>query len=348
MSSSVPFLAKAEGIGWDEWIKSLVRVSFMAPIFMFLLYLTFKLINANLFASLSDRTFEQQGTLEAIILMTLPAFVVLIILHKATEKAQKWSGELGAMLTKGVAVAGTVAGGVALGGGAAVLQASLGRAGSMLTKSQTLKQMETTQGGGWRNALTRFTGARLRDVGGAAASGSFDARKGAVGAVLGGIEKVTGLRVGASSKLLVKDGGYEADRKRAVEKRQKRAKDLEVTEDEQVKQDLNEVEDSHQELLVRDGNAHEIEQIDNRIKVLSVRASDAARDERLASSRGPGGEVGGATNPLTGRTYAEDARLAKEALKDEQGERLAIKNASMFLRSDGRLVDHREATNNQN
>ena len=54
MSSSVPFLAKAEGIGWDEWIKSLVRVSFMAPIFMFFLYLTFKLINAKFFFHLSS------------------------------------------------------------------------------------------------------------------------------------------------------------------------------------------------------------------------------------------------------------------------------------------------------
>src|SRR3989338_8427809 len=169
MSSSVPFLAKAEGIGWDEWIKSIVRVSFMAPIFMFFLYLIFKLINANLFANLSDRPFAEQGTLEAIILMTLPAFVILIVLKKATEKAQKWSGELGDMLGKGIGILGGVAGGLAIGGAASVLQASVGKYSDRFAQSKTAKKWVEK---GYFGADALHKG--FSYLGGA----SFDARKG--------------------------------------------------------------------------------------------------------------------------------------------------------------------------
>jgi len=323
MSSSVPFLAKAEGIGWDEWIKSLVRVSFMAPIFMFFLYLIFKIINVNLFANLTIRTFEEQGTLEAIILMTLPAFVVLIILHKATEKAQKWSGELGSMLTKGVAVAGTVAGGLALGGGAAILQSSVGKYSDRIAESATAKRW-VREG--------RFGADAFQKSMSYLGSASFDARKGAVGAAFQAVESTTGFRMGASSKLLVKDGGYKADRKKMVEKRMKRAKELEVGEDEKPKQDLNRLEEAKQKLLLT--NSHDIEQIDKKLEVWRQRSRDRAERVRILNSAG-------STATKTEKDAAQaEATEAVNEVADLAGERGAIKNATRFVTSKGVVINH--------
>ena len=39
-----PFLDKIEYIGWKNWSEKLIATSFMAPIFMFFLYLIFKFL----------------------------------------------------------------------------------------------------------------------------------------------------------------------------------------------------------------------------------------------------------------------------------------------------------------
>src|SRR5690606_33708665 len=47
MSSTVGILAGVEYIGWKQWFKRLISLSFMAPIFMFFMYLIFMLVHAN-------------------------------------------------------------------------------------------------------------------------------------------------------------------------------------------------------------------------------------------------------------------------------------------------------------
>ena len=244
MSFSIPGLAGIESIGWNEWIKRLLRVSFMAPIFMFFLYLIFKLINADIFANLSVRTYQEQGTLEAILLLVLPAMMVLIILHKATEKAKKTSGELGSMIIKGASVGLGIAGGLALGGGARVLQASVGKYGEKFAQSETAKK--------WIKEK-KFGADTLQKTASYFGGASFDARKGIIGGALRATEGVSGINLGMKSKIFdsigIKDGGYREDRKRMVEKRQKRSDELKVSEDEPLKQNLNRAEEDLQEML---------------------------------------------------------------------------------------------------
>ena len=117
MSSTLPKLSSSGYIGWDAWIKRLLKLSFMAPVFMFFLYLIFMIIQSNIFTSLVDRAEANQGWMETIILMIIPALVILILLYKTTKFAKEASGELGSMVIGGAKlVAGLAVGGAALGG----------------------------------------------------------------------------------------------------------------------------------------------------------------------------------------------------------------------------------------
>jgi len=351
MSSTIPLLSKREYIGWDAWFERLLTVSFMAPVFMFFLYFIFLLIKApGLFGKILNTdgvgANDAAGVIKMLLGVVLPTMFILILLLKATEFAKKGSGKFGEVIMKGAKMAG----GMALSAGAAVAtsgaslaaqgtmaaaavagRAVIGRAGNALANDASLKDTETR--GGWKGMVA----GGLQRAGQAAASSTFDAR----GVKLGGktLAERTGLNLGK-----VQEGGF-AERKKAYEeKRQKRIQSLKMGENEPLKLAERAVQESHQELLRKDRNAEKIEELDNIIKVLDKRATDTARDARLPSSAVPGGPAGSAINPSTGRSYADDAKLAADQAKDATGERLAIKNASMFITSDGRMVDHRTAT----
>ncbi len=119
ISSIVPILSGIETIGWKEWFHRLIRASFMAPIFMFFMYLIFKLVHANIFDGLIQ---NQKGIMADILLILIPAMIIMAMLLKATEYAKKGSGKFGEMALKGIQAAG----GLAIGG------AALGRAAPFL------------------------------------------------------------------------------------------------------------------------------------------------------------------------------------------------------------------------
>lgn len=120
MSSTIPLLEKVEYIGWEQWLKRLLSVSFMAPVFLFFMYFIFLLVQANPFTDLADRGFAEQGTVEAIIFVVIPAMVILILLLKATSFAKKSAGMLGDMMMKGAQAGLALAlGGAGLGVGLA-------------------------------------------------------------------------------------------------------------------------------------------------------------------------------------------------------------------------------------
>ena len=310
MSYSVPILSKAEGIGWDEWWHRLLSVSFLAPVFMFFLYLIFKLIEANPFMGTLN---SSDSMLETILFVIIPALVILIILKKATEKAKKSSGELGgAMIGLAKTVGGLavgLAGGAALGGAALLGTRALGGLAARAASSKTLT--EGAKKGGIAGIASRMA-LKTADYGSKA---SFDLRKvPGVGALAkaGGIDLEKSKIIGLGSK----EGGYEARRAEKVKKRQERAKQLEVREDEGLKQNLNNVERDLQGLLMT--NSHEIELIDKKIATARQNLNDA--NARF-----------GAKSP-----QADDAG---EILNDLKGQRSARKNGNTFTDSTGRLHD---------
>jgi hypothetical protein len=126
MSSVIPKLSNIEGIGWESWLKKLLAASFMAPIFMFFMYLIFKIVNTDIWATLAVRTPEEQGTIETIIFLIIPAMIILALLMKATEFAKKGGGQFGEAIMTGAKVMGGLAVGGAFLGGASLLKGSVG------------------------------------------------------------------------------------------------------------------------------------------------------------------------------------------------------------------------------
>ena len=209
MSWSIPKLSGIAGIGWEAWLKRLLTLSFIGPIFMFFLYLIFKLIDANLFSGLR---LPSENTWETIMFFIIPALVILIILHKATSYAKKTSGELGEAVMK----YGKMVGGLALGAAAATASggASL-TVGGLASKAASSKLLqEGAKKTGWRGVTSRMA-LRTADYGSKA---SFDVR------AIPGVGKLAG--AGGLDLGKAREGGFSAIQKRQMEKRQKRADEL--------------------------------------------------------------------------------------------------------------------------
>src|SRR3989344_1576430 len=260
---AVPKFKGINTIGFDSWIKQLFTVSFVAAIFMFILYIISEILSAKIFDSaVTDDT----GATAAMILIFVPAILMVMLLLKGAKYAKSASGELTGTIISTAKVAGGMAVGGAMGLTAAGLQATAGHAGKKIFESKGLKKWETE--GNW---LQRQAGRTLRTIGGGVegkggmAGSGFDLRKGVAGGALRAISGVTGLKLGAESKFLLKEsGGYEEDLKRRNEKRKKRAEGLKVSEGEPKKQHLNQMEDEHQALLM--DNSDELEKIERKIK----------------------------------------------------------------------------------
>lgn len=107
MSSSISLLEHLEYIGWDAWLKRLLSVSFMAPIFMFFLYFIFRIVGAKIFDGMITQ--NNHGVIETILLIVIPAMIILTLLLKATEFAKKGAGKFGEM-AMGAIKMGTVLG----------------------------------------------------------------------------------------------------------------------------------------------------------------------------------------------------------------------------------------------
>jgi hypothetical protein len=151
----------------------------------------------------------------------------------------------------------------------------------------------------------------------AVGAGSFDIR----GAKIAGqsLAGATGLKLGEAQK-----GGFTERRNAQVESRQKRAKELEVGEDEDLKQNLNELEDQKQGLL-RDVS-HDIEQLDNRMKVWRERAADTGRAARLNATGDSG--LRNAAGAMLNNEQAN--KLAENNLAELREHKNAIKNGVDF------------------
>ncbi len=119
----IPSMQHIEGFGWTSWWKKLIEVAFMAPIFMFFLYLISLLTKTNFIPAIArESNISNLGGIDAMILIIIPTFIILGLLRLATKYSKKASGEIGEMIIKAGtgalqmaagAVAGVAAGGVA-------------------------------------------------------------------------------------------------------------------------------------------------------------------------------------------------------------------------------------------
>jgi hypothetical protein len=151
MSSAVPGLSSVEFVGWKSWLKHLTETAFMAPIFMFILYLIFLLVQNNIFKDLSDGDIKTRGVLQNIIFILIPAMVVLVLLNRATKYAKKSSGAAGEFVMGGIKAAGLLAAGGAVVGGAAILRGTAGATAKAVQQSQTTRNKDLKTFGNYKN-----------------------------------------------------------------------------------------------------------------------------------------------------------------------------------------------------
>jgi hypothetical protein len=309
MSFALPELKKVDYIGWDAWSKRLLTASFMAPIFMFFLYFICKVINSNIWVGLARP--GDKNPFEIMLLIILPALFILILLLQAVKFAKKGSGAFGEMIMKYSKIAGGLALGGALGATAFAGRNAIGGGGGYLANKAASGMNKF--GGKLEDKFGRSFGVNkvasgLTSVGAFAQKSSFDVR----GVKIAGkdLAGATGMKLGEAQK-----GGIAQKRKEKIEKREKRADMLKVREDEGLKQNLNKLEIDKQELL-RD-TSHDIEIIDNKLKLWRTRAADSARassadKEGIDLNTGMSNEK---TNKLY-QKYIQELNKHRNAIKD--------------------------------
>lgn len=132
-SITVPFLSSQKYIGFGNWIKEMIALAFMAPVFMFFMYLIVTFLGNE--GALRSLTANNNTGVLATIMQTYIFFMIiggLILLAKKVTTSM--AGELGSMAAKGVAgVTTALATGAAIAatGGAAVAGRALTGAGNI-------------------------------------------------------------------------------------------------------------------------------------------------------------------------------------------------------------------------
>lgn len=226
-SYTVPQMQNIDRVGWKKWWPDILGLCFMAPIFMFLMYLILVFLN-TVFTGLDGQT---AGT-NFILSVVVPFIFIIMLLLLAKKIAVKYSGQMGEVITKAGAMAGGASLGLGLGAAAVAGRGTLGRIGSAVASSDRLKAAEAKGG------LGGFFAKNLLKGGKALGTGSMDVR----GVKIGGKSLAnTGLQ-GLESLSKKNEGGFIKRRADKVAARQKRMKELEVGEDSKLMQKVRENE----------------------------------------------------------------------------------------------------------
>lgn len=276
-SYTLPF--DIPGLGHKEWWSELLKNAFLAPLFIFMLYIIVMFAGFLKDIPYADGdTSTLAGLFQHVMSVTIPFILLFILLMKAKQMAIEYSGKIGEMMmkaTKAIGGAALGAGGLALGaasGGAAVLArrtfgksalgALEGEKGAQLRKQATEK--------GWSGFKARQQLKAMEGV----SKASFDVRKTKAG---GAFSKATGMNLesAAAVGLGYKEGGYAKTKEDVAVKRQKRAEKLKVGKNEtesvalrKNQEDLN---------LLKTATTAEITKIDKQLIDARERLNDVSK-----------------------------------------------------------------------
>ncbi|MDP2788699.1 MAG: hypothetical protein Q8O46_01425 [bacterium] len=110
VTKSVPKMSGINTIGFDSWLKKLLETSFMAAVFMFIVYIISEILRADVFKINPN----YQETVAMLVVLFMPAILIVMLLLKGVKYAKEASGEF----TGAVITGAKVAGGLAIGGAA--------------------------------------------------------------------------------------------------------------------------------------------------------------------------------------------------------------------------------------
>ncbi|MEK7585656.1 MAG: hypothetical protein AAB477_00240 [Patescibacteria group bacterium] len=177
-SYTVPAMQDIEMIGWKKWWPETLKLAFLAPIFMFFMYLIIKFLGGKEFLKLNG-----DSGAAFIIAIIVPFIFIMILLLRAKGIAKDLSGKIGAAITKGAVVAGGLA--VAGGGLAAAGGAALGRGlitnpmkmmqSSQATRTAALKNFSMVKPATWGKAMSaRMANFSVKGGGKGVGTGVYD------------------------------------------------------------------------------------------------------------------------------------------------------------------------------
>ncbi len=111
-SYTVPQMQGMSMVGWKHWWPETIKLAFLAPIFIFFLYLILRFIELGF--GLGDAA--KESGINFVLLTMIPFIFIMVLLWKAKDVAKDLSGKLGQGITGGIsAVGGMALGGAALG-----------------------------------------------------------------------------------------------------------------------------------------------------------------------------------------------------------------------------------------
>lgn len=201
-------------IGFNHWLGEFLKACFMAPLFVFFLFIILKFLESD-FISISPSA----GFWLTLVGIIVPFGLVIGLLFAAKDIAIKMSGKAGEAVGKAVGTAASAAVGVgaavATGGAALAARGTLGAAGNAIGKSSRVNNWSNSD-----NTFKRASGNLLRGSGKYLATSSFDWRQTKVGQ---GIVAKTGMDAWGSGNAFSSQlkGGVQG----AQERREKRLQD---------------------------------------------------------------------------------------------------------------------------
>lgn len=253
-SYTVPF--DIPGLGHKEWWSNLLKQSFLAPIFIFFLYVillfrdAFKTIFGDVKSATDGISLTDAGHINGLLKVIIPFAIVTVLLLRAKKLAVEYSGTIGESFSKaGSFIAGAATGGI-IGAYATVGRATLGRMGNAASKSSILNNLS-------QNKTFGFVGRGLTNASKFVATSSFDARS--TGLVSG---------VGQAAK-----GGYVGDIKKRTNTRLERLENIKEGANKDIKGDMKKEEVEFKELELALHN--EISKLDKNIKTATEELQNA-------------------------------------------------------------------------
>lgn len=229
LSYTVPETKNWSYVGWSSWWSETTKAAFMAPVFVFFMYIIVMFLESNMGLDLLTKS-SSLTDFNKILSVIVPFIVIIVLLKQAEKISTKLAGEVAGAVTKSVGNIGAKTGGLALGGalglGAFAMRSTVGKMGASIANSEKLKNTEAKGGiSGW--------GARqLRNVGGVAGKSSFDIKNTKIGQDAAKSLGVEGLKKG-------KTGGYVDYQSRVEKKKTERAETLKSSDAEAARQDAD-------------------------------------------------------------------------------------------------------------
>ncbi|MFA6397776.1 MAG: hypothetical protein WDK96_02950 [Candidatus Paceibacterota bacterium] len=178
------------GLGHKDWWKNLMEQAFMAPIFIFLLYLILMFLNPENFIKLE---YTKTASAGQDIMTTVISFAfIMFMLIKARTIAKNYSGEVGKAVLSAAAAVGGVALGAATGGVAMAGRATVGRAAGRTLEGEAGEKLREKAASG--NIMAKMQLKTLEKT----SKSSFDARGMKIGSYspMGALGKQTGMKFG--------------------------------------------------------------------------------------------------------------------------------------------------------